>query len=138
MPPAILRSKDATEHLIAFTILTGARDGATASIKLKHVDIDQGLLDQDARQVKTKFAKSFATWFFPVGDDIGKIVADWISYLRQNKLWGRRSPFPGDKNRRRKQSPFRGRWPRPQTLEQRRAHSEDFQIGFCGGGPALL
>jgi len=56
--------------LIAFTILTGARDGATASIKLRHIDIDQGRLDQDARQVKTKFSKSFATWFFPVGNDI--------------------------------------------------------------------
>jgi site-specific recombinase XerC len=28
--------------LIAFTILTGARDGAMASLKLKHIDIDQG------------------------------------------------------------------------------------------------
>ena len=38
--------------IIAFTILTGARDGATASLKLKHLNIDQGRLDQDARQVK--------------------------------------------------------------------------------------
>ena len=28
--------------LVAFTILTGARDGAIASLKLKHIDIDQG------------------------------------------------------------------------------------------------
>jgi len=48
--------------LIAFTILTGARDGAIASLKLKHVDIDQGRVDQDARQVKTKFSKSFETF----------------------------------------------------------------------------
>ena len=54
--------------LIAFTILTGARDGAIASLKLKHIDIDQGRVDQDAREVKTKFSKSFATWFFPVGE----------------------------------------------------------------------
>jgi integrase len=33
--------------LIAFTILTGARDGAIASFKLRHVDIDEGLVDQD-------------------------------------------------------------------------------------------
>jgi hypothetical protein len=46
--------------LIAFTILTGARDGAIASLKLKHVDIDQDRVDQDARQVKTKLSKSFA------------------------------------------------------------------------------
>jgi integrase len=56
--------------LVAFTILTGARDGAIASLKLKHIDIDQGRGDQDARQVKTKFSKSFTTSFFPVDDDI--------------------------------------------------------------------
>jgi integrase len=42
--------------LVAFTILTGARDRATASIKLKHVDLDQGRIIQDARQMNTKFS----------------------------------------------------------------------------------
>jgi integrase len=84
--------------LIAFTILTGARDGAIASLKLKHVDMGQGRLDQDARQVRTKFSKSFTTWFFPVGDDIRQIVGDWINYLRQEKLWGLDDPlFPATK-----------------------------------------
>lgn len=59
--------------LVAFTILTGAGDRAIASLKLKHIDIDQGRVDQDARQVKTKFSKSFTTSFFPVGDDIHQI-----------------------------------------------------------------
>jgi site-specific recombinase XerD len=36
--------------LIAFTILTGARDRATASLKLKHIDVEQGKINQDARQ----------------------------------------------------------------------------------------
>ncbi len=84
--------------LIAFTVLTGARDGATASIKLKHIDLEQGLIDQDARQVNTKFSKSFATWFFPVGDRISQLVADWVNYLRREKLWGLDDPlFPATK-----------------------------------------
>jgi integrase len=84
--------------LVAFTILTGARDGAIASLKLKHIDIDQGRVDQDARQVKTKFSKSFTTWFFPVGDEIRRIVVDWVTYLRQEKLWGLDDPlFPATK-----------------------------------------
>jgi integrase len=84
--------------LIAFTLLTGARDGAIASLKLKHVDINQERLDQDARQVKTKFSKSFTTWFFPVGEDIRQIVVDWVNYLRQQKLWGLDDPlFPATK-----------------------------------------
>jgi integrase len=84
--------------LVAFTILTGARDRATASIKLKHIDFDQGRIIQDARQVNTKFSKTFTTWFFPVGDDILQIVLDWVDYLRQEKHWGVDDPlFPAAK-----------------------------------------
>lgn len=96
--PAITEIERRDRALIAFTILTGARDGATASIKLKHIDLEQGFIDQDARQVKTKFSKSFATWFFPVGDDISQLVADWVNYLRREKLWGLNDPlFPTTK-----------------------------------------
>jgi integrase len=81
--------------LIAFTLLTGARDGALASFKLKHVDLIKGQVDQDAREVKTKFSKSFVTWFFPVGEIALEIVADWITHLRTEKLWGPSDPlFP--------------------------------------------
>lgn len=81
--------------LVAFTLLTGARDSAIASMKLKHVDLAAGSVFQDAREVKTKFSKSFTTVFFPVGDDIRQIVADWIGYLRKTRLWGNDDPlFP--------------------------------------------
>jgi len=84
--------------VVAFTTLTGARDGAVASLKLAHVDIDAGYVDQDARQVMTKFSKSFATTFFPVGDDIRTVVENWVNYLRQDKLWGLADPlFPATK-----------------------------------------
>jgi integrase len=81
--------------LIAFTILTGARDSAIASIKLKHVDLIEGCVHQDAREVKTKFSKTFDTYFFPVGDEVRGIVADWVSFLREEQLWGNDDPlFP--------------------------------------------
>jgi integrase len=81
--------------LIAFTLLTGVRDGALASLKLKHVDLAAAKVVQDAREVNTKFSKSFTTWFFPVGDDIRAIVEAWIAYLRHEKLWGGDDPlFP--------------------------------------------
>lgn len=47
--------------LIAFAILTGARDSALASAKLKHVDLIANCFRQDAREVKTKFSKTFTT-----------------------------------------------------------------------------
>ena len=81
--------------LVAFTLLTGARDSAIASMKLKHVDLKEGCVLQDAREVKTKFSKSITTYFFPVGDGIMEIVAEWVRYLREEKLWGNDDPmFP--------------------------------------------
>lgn len=81
--------------LVAFTLLTGARDSAIASMRLKHVDLVAGSVYQDARDVKTKFSKSFTTYFFPVGDHVREIVADWVNYLRQDKLWRNDDPlFP--------------------------------------------
>jgi integrase len=81
--------------LVAFTILTGARDSAIVSFKLKHIDIERGVLEQDARDVATKRAKTFTTWFFPVGDDLRQIVVEWVRFLREYKQFGPNDPiFP--------------------------------------------
>jgi len=81
--------------LIAFAILTGARDGALASFKLKHIDLAQSRVDQDARDVRTKASKTFSTWFFPVGGDALSIFQDWCHHLRVELLWGENEPlFP--------------------------------------------
>jgi integrase len=82
--------------LVAFILLTGARDSAVASMKLKHVDLAAGCVHQDAREVSTKFSKTFTTYFLrAVGDEIRAIVADWVTYLRGAKQWGNDAPlFP--------------------------------------------
>lgn len=81
--------------IIAFTILTGSRDGATISLKLKHVDMSNRRVNFDGREVATKFSKSFQVWFFPVGDDIETIVIAWFNYLMREKLFGPEDPlFP--------------------------------------------
>lgn len=81
--------------LVAFTLLTGARDSAIASMKLKHVDLVDGCVHQDAREVKTKFSKTFTTYFFPVGDEIRRTVVEWVAFLREEMLWGNDDPlFP--------------------------------------------
>ena len=93
--PAETEIERRNRALVAFTLLTGARDSAIASMKLKHVDLIANSVNQDAREVKTKFSKTFNTFFFPVGDEIREIVAEWVSYLRDEKLWGNDDPlFP--------------------------------------------
>lgn len=84
--------------LIAFTLLTGARDGAIASLKLKHIDLEAGTVYQDAREVNTKYSKSFTSSFFPVGDEVRDIVTQWVEYLKNDLLMGNDAPlFPKTK-----------------------------------------
>lgn len=81
--------------LIAFAALTGARVGALASFQLGHVDLAGGFVEQDARTVHTKFAKTFRTYFMPIGDAALGIVTDWVGGLERDHLWGPSDPlFP--------------------------------------------
>jgi len=84
--------------LIAFTLLIGARDSAIASLKLKHIDFNANTIYQDAREVKTKFSKTFTTFFFPVGEEVRAIVYEWVEYLKNEHLFGNDAPlFPKTK-----------------------------------------
>lgn len=95
MMPADSAIERRDRALIAFTLLTGARDSATASMKLKHVNLSAGCVEQDAREVQTKFSKTFTTFFFPVGDEIRRIVVEWVAFLQEEMLWGNDDPlFP--------------------------------------------
>jgi integrase len=81
--------------LIAFTAMTAARVGALASFRFGHVDLLAGLVEHDARTVRSKFAKTFSTWFMPVGGDELGIFTDWVRELERDHLWGRDDPlFP--------------------------------------------
>ena len=81
--------------LMAFTILTGARDSAIASAKLGHINLAENCFYQDAREVNTKFSKTFPTYFFPVGDEIKQLFVDWVSYLKTEALYADSDPlFP--------------------------------------------
>ena len=81
--------------LIAFVLISGCRDRAVVTLKLKHVDLERGLVFQDAREVQTKFGKTITTYFFPVGELALQVVTDWIAELQTERLWGQDDPvFP--------------------------------------------
>jgi integrase len=68
--------------VIATAILTGARDGALASVQLKHIDVSAQTLFQDAREVRTKRRKTLTSIFFPVGPEPLQIVIEYVAMLR--------------------------------------------------------
>ena len=75
--------------IFAFLMLTGARDGATASLRLNHVDLVEGKVYQDGtvREVRTKNGKTIETWFFPVGPMYRGVLRG------MGKLFARSSPL---------------------------------------------
>jgi integrase/recombinase XerC len=80
---------------IAFAMIPGARIGALATFRLGNVDMAGGFVDQDARVVRTKAAKTFRTYFMPVDDDALAIVRAWIDELTHDRLFARDDPlFP--------------------------------------------
>lgn len=81
--------------LLAFAIISGARDSAIISLKLKHLDIHNQRITQYPDEVKTKRSKTIITGFFPVGDDFKAIMLEWAEYLTKVKLYGPDDPlFP--------------------------------------------
>lgn len=83
------------QALMALVLLTGMRDAAVVSLKLKHIAAERGYVFQDPREVKTKFSRPIETFFFPVGDDVAQIIKDWTLYLTKEKYFGPSDPvFP--------------------------------------------
>jgi len=70
--------------LLAFTLLSGARDGAIVSMKIKHVIWNEREVLQDPNDVATKAGKLIQTWFFPVGQAIEDEVESYLSYLKDD------------------------------------------------------
>ncbi len=74
--------------IFAFLMLTGARDGATASLRLGHIDLVEAKVFQDGREVRTKNGKTIETWFFPVEPMYRECFEAWVQYLRTERLHG--------------------------------------------------
>lgn len=93
--PAITPVERRDRALMAFTLLSGMRDAAIGSLTLGAVDLKKRRIEQDARHVKTKNAKTMVTYFFPVGQFFEEVVGDWIHFLRRDLGCGDDHPlFP--------------------------------------------
>lgn len=96
---AVMPSETAIEKrdraLIAFTAITGIRDGAMVTLKLKHFDESRRLVLQNPKEVATKFSKRIDTFLFPLNDTFEAIFLDWVAFLRNDELFGEHDPlFP--------------------------------------------
>ena len=72
--------------MFAFVMIAGA--GAGAYLRLKHVNLVDGLVYQDGREVNTKACKTITTWFFPMQIDYLAYFTEWMTFLRNDKFFG--------------------------------------------------
>jgi integrase len=82
MMPTVTAIDQRNRALVAFALLSGARIGAIASLRIKHVDIAAQTVLQDGRDVRTKGRKTFTSCFFPVGPAPLAIFADYLEVLK--------------------------------------------------------
>jgi integrase len=137
--PAETEVEQRDRALIAMTILTGARDSALASLRLKHIDLDCKLVVQDPREVMTKRSKRIDAYFFPVGDDFEAIVVDWIRYLREEKLYGNDDPvFPRTRVERGPEGAFVAEGLEPVFWQNTAAIRRIFREAFAAAGLAYF
>lgn len=81
--------------LFALMMLTGARVSAVASLTVGHVNLVDGSIFQDGRDIDTKFSKTFTTWFLPFDPMFLNCLTDWIAELREKMLFCATDPlFP--------------------------------------------
>ena len=74
--------------MFAFVMITGARAGAVSSRRLKHVNLVDGYVYQDGREIRTKASKAITTWFFPMHPDYLECFTKWVTFLREVKMFG--------------------------------------------------
>lgn len=133
--PAETAIEKRNRALVAFAVLTGARDGALASFWLKHVDMAAQTVFQDGREVRTKGRKTFTTVFFPVGPEPFAIFADYVAMLTGDLGFGPDDPlFPATRNGRGADRAFRVEGLSREAWRSGAPIRQIFRAGFAAAG----
>lgn len=89
--PRELRDK----AVFALLCLTAIRVAALTSLRIKHVNLAERSVDQNPREVATKFGKKIDTFFTKGFPEAEEALADWLTHLDDVELYGPDDPlFP--------------------------------------------
>ena len=67
-------------------MITRARGTAVASLRLKHINLVDGFVYQDGREVDIKAKKTIMIYFFPMHSDYLAYFTEWLTYLRDERF----------------------------------------------------
>jgi len=93
--PAETEVQKRNRALVAFLALTGARVSAVTTLRLKHVFLKEGRIEQCPDEVKTKNSKKIVSFLLPSGDLFKIVFTEWVNFLKNEKFFGYDAPlFP--------------------------------------------
>jgi integrase len=83
--------------IFALAFLGALRADTLASLRLRHVQIEQRLIIQDGAASRTKAGKSINIYWFPIAKTFEEIVVEWIERLRMLGFQDDDALFPDTK-----------------------------------------
>ena len=94
MPNTTPREKR-DKAIFALLCLTGIRVAALISLKIKHVDLIEKSVNQNPREVATKYGRKIDTFFAKNFDDAETALTNWLAYLDEVAFYSPDDPlFP--------------------------------------------
>ena len=82
--------------IVATSFLLGTRADATASLKIKHIDLESRSAYQIATESRIKNSKTQTTWFFPGDSIFVEVLTKWVRELERLGAMGDDALFPPD------------------------------------------
>ena len=73
--------------IFSILCLTGIRVAALTSLKVKHVDLIDKSVNQNPREVATKFGRQIDTFFGKDFEEAEAALANWMTYLEEVELY---------------------------------------------------
>ncbi len=96
MPSASL-TEMRSRAIFAVAFLGALRADTIASLRLRHIQIEQRLIIQDGAVSRTKAGKSITIFWFPIAKTFEEIVVEWIERLRMLGFQDNDALFPDAK-----------------------------------------
>ena len=98
--PATNQIEKRDRAVFALLMLTGIRDNAAASLRLRHVDLQRQVIIQDPKTVRTKNSKLIESVLLPLGEEVEWAFTEWIGLLKDQLGYGPDDPvFPQTRTR---------------------------------------
>ena len=80
--------------MVAFAFTSGLRAGALTSLRMKHLNLQEQTVVQDANDMRAKNGKSYKASWFPRTDEFQKVFLHWVQELAQLDFQAEDAIFP--------------------------------------------